>query len=41
MAEEPDIAVGWQETVEERVVAPAYDGVLDLSFATPLTTQGG
>jgi uncharacterized protein YlxW (UPF0749 family) len=39
-AEEPDIAVGWQETVEERVVAPAYDGTLDLSYAKPLRTTG-
>ena len=37
---EPDIAVGWQETVEERVVAPAYDGLLDITYAKPLLTDG-
>jgi uncharacterized protein YlxW (UPF0749 family) len=39
-AAEPDIAVGWQETVEDDIVAPAYDGLLDLSYAKPLATQG-
>jgi uncharacterized protein YlxW (UPF0749 family) len=37
---QPDIAVGWQATVEERVVAPAYDGLLALSYAQPLQTDG-
>ena len=39
-AAEPDIAVGWQATVEERVVAPAYDGLLDLSYAKRLSVGG-
>ena len=34
-AEDPDIAVGWEVDVEP-VVAPAYDGVLALSYAEPL-----
>jgi uncharacterized protein YlxW (UPF0749 family) len=38
-AAEPDIAVGWQETTEERIEAPAYDGLLDLSYAKPIATQ--
>jgi uncharacterized protein YlxW (UPF0749 family) len=37
---EPDIAVGWEERVEERVDAPAYDGLLGLSYAKPLETDG-
>jgi uncharacterized protein YlxW (UPF0749 family) len=39
-AAEPDIAVGWQETLEERVVAPAYDGLLDITYAKPLVVGG-
>ena len=39
-AAEPDIAVGWQETLEDRIVAPAYDGLLDLTYAKPLLTDG-
>lgn len=32
----PDISVGWELTLEERVDAPAYDGLLDLSYAEPI-----
>jgi uncharacterized protein YlxW (UPF0749 family) len=32
----PDIAVGWDLEVEESLTAPAYDGLLDLSYAEPL-----
>ena len=39
-AAEPDIAVGWQETIEDRVVAPAFDGLRALTYATPLRTDG-
>jgi uncharacterized protein YlxW (UPF0749 family) len=35
-ATDPDISVGWQFDLEEQVKAPAYDGLLDLSYATPL-----
>jgi uncharacterized protein YlxW (UPF0749 family) len=38
-AAQPDIAVGWQETVENEVVAPAYDGLLDLSYAKPIPSS--
>ncbi|TIC83010.1 DUF881 domain-containing protein [Nocardioides sp. GY 10127] len=31
-----DIQVGWEMSVEDDVKAPAYDGLLDLSYATPL-----
>ena len=33
---DPDIAVGWDLTLEDDVVAPAYDGLLDLAYARPL-----
>jgi uncharacterized protein YlxW (UPF0749 family) len=32
-AAEPDIAVGWEQTASEELTAPAYDGLLDLSYA--------
>ena len=32
----PDISVGWDEQVEERIVAPAYEGLTDLQYADPL-----
>ena len=35
-AENPDIAVGWDLDVEDELTAPAYDGLLGLSFARPL-----
>ncbi len=35
---QPDIAVGWSETVETDLVAPAYDGLLDINYAQPLTS---
>lgn len=31
-----DIQIGWEMSVEEEVEAPAYDGLLDLSYAEPL-----
>jgi uncharacterized protein YlxW (UPF0749 family) len=39
-AEQPDIAVGWQADVETSVTAPAYDGLLDVSYAQPLESAG-
>ncbi len=33
----PDIAVGWDLQLESDLLAPAYDGSLDLSYARPLT----
>jgi uncharacterized protein YlxW (UPF0749 family) len=35
-ADDPDIAVGWDVDLEDEVTAPAYDGLLGLSFARPL-----
>ena len=35
-ADDPDIAVGWELDLEDEVTAPAYDGLLGLSFARPL-----
>jgi len=35
-AEDPDISVGWELDLQEEVTAPAYDGLLGLSFARPL-----
>ncbi|WP_345521446.1 DUF881 domain-containing protein [Nocardioides conyzicola] len=35
-ADDPDIAVGWNLTVEALLTAPAYDGLTDLNYATPL-----
>jgi uncharacterized protein YlxW (UPF0749 family) len=32
----PDIAVGYEQQVEDRIEAPAYEGLLDLSYAEPL-----
>ncbi|HYH33723.1 MAG TPA: DUF881 domain-containing protein [Nocardioides sp.] len=32
----PDISVGWEMTVEERIDAPAYEGLTDLQYAEPL-----
>lgn len=36
-AADPEISVGWDLTPENSLTAPAYDGLLDLSYATPLT----
>jgi uncharacterized protein YlxW (UPF0749 family) len=38
-AANPDINVGWDEVVEDRVVAPAYDGLTDLQYAHALPTS--
>jgi uncharacterized protein YlxW (UPF0749 family) len=35
---DPDIAVGWDVGLENVVVAPAYAGLQDFSYATPLAT---
>lgn len=35
-AENPDIAIGWSLEPSSRVSAPAYHGLLDLSYARPL-----
>ncbi len=35
-ADNPSIAVGWSLDTEDRIEAPAYDGLLDLEYAQPL-----
>ncbi|HTW17673.1 MAG TPA: DUF881 domain-containing protein [Nocardioides sp.] len=35
-AEDPDIAIGWELEIEDDLTAPAYDGLLDLSYAVPM-----
>jgi len=35
-AADPDIDVGWDEQVEDKIVAPAYDGLTDLQYAQVL-----
>ncbi len=35
-AADPDINVGWDEQVEDRIAAPAYDGLTDLQYARVL-----
>lgn len=34
-SEAPDIQIGWSTAVESDITAPPYDGLLDLSYATP------
>ena len=36
-ADDPDIAVGWDLDLVDELTAPAYDGLLGLSFARPLS----
>jgi uncharacterized protein YlxW (UPF0749 family) len=40
-AANPEISVGWDLELEDSVTAPAYDGLLDLNFAQPLTGATG
>ena len=35
-ADKPDVAVGWDFETEDAVEAPAYEGLLDISSATPI-----
>ena len=35
-ASDPGISVGWELALEPTVVAPAYDGLLDLNYAKPI-----
>jgi uncharacterized protein YlxW (UPF0749 family) len=39
-SDDPAIAVGWDLDIEDDITAPAYDGLLDLSYATPVTPTG-
>jgi uncharacterized protein YlxW (UPF0749 family) len=38
-ADNPDIAVGWDEKVEDRIVAPAYDGLVSMTYARVLPSS--
>lgn len=38
-AADPDIAVGWEQTVSDEVTAPAYDGLLGLTYAVPVGSE--
>ena len=38
-AADPSISVGWDLRVEDSVTAPAFDGLLDLNYASPLTSS--
>src|SRR6478672_9676825 len=38
-AADPDIAVGWDEQVETSITAPAYDGLLGLTYAKVLPSS--
>lgn len=40
-AANPDISVGWDLELEAVVTAPAYEGLLDLSYAVPLVPASG
>ncbi len=40
-AANPDINVGWDEAVEDKIVAPAYDGLTDLQYAKALPADNG
>lgn len=35
-AENPDILVGWDLELEDNVTAPAFEGLLDISYAEPI-----
>ena len=39
-SDDPAIDVGWDLDLEDRVKAPAYDGLLDLTYATPIPPSG-
>ena len=34
-SQQPDIQIGWSTQAEAEITAPPYDGLLDLSYATP------
>jgi uncharacterized protein YlxW (UPF0749 family) len=39
-SDDPAIDVGWELELEDEVKAPAYDGLLDLTYATPVAPSG-
>lgn len=36
-SDDPNIEVGWDLDIKDELTAPAYDGLLDLSYATPIS----
>jgi uncharacterized protein YlxW (UPF0749 family) len=40
-AADPDINVGWDEQIEDRITAPAYDGLTDLQYAQAMPQGDG
>ena len=42
-SDDPTIAIGWELDLQDQISAPAYDGLLDLTYATPVpqTRSGG
>jgi uncharacterized protein YlxW (UPF0749 family) len=36
-SDDPAIDVGWDLDIKDEITAPAYDGLLDLSYATPVS----
>ncbi len=40
-AENPDINIGWDEVVEDRIIAPGYSGLTDLQYAQALPPDSG
>ena len=39
-SDDPAIDVGWDLDLEDRIKAPGYDGLLDLTYATPIPPSG-
>ena len=39
-SDDPAIDVGWELGIEDEITAPAYDGLLDLTYATPVAPSG-
>jgi len=39
-SDDPAIDVGWDVDIEDEITAPAYDGLLDLTYATPVVPTG-
>ena len=35
-AENPDISVGWDLELEDQATAPAFEGLLDITYAEPI-----
>jgi uncharacterized protein YlxW (UPF0749 family) len=39
-ADDPTIDVGWDLDIKDEISAPAYDGLLDITYATPVPATG-